>query len=135
MQSARRAAAAALLPARCLGPLCGAAWQICGHASQTGYFSQIECLQMQSHHAKDMRVQHTRQQQSGYSSDSAASAPSSKHLRDVLRLDLLQDKTADEVEHIWLTVSTCLLVCACITCSRCPWPLAAMQPPAGLVSQ
>lgn len=53
-----------------------------------------------------------RQQHHGYSSGPAAIAPSSKHLGDILKLDLLKDKTADEVEHIWMAVSACLLVSA-----------------------
>lgn len=33
----------------------------------------------------------------------AAAVPSSRDLADILKMQLLQDKTADEVEHIWMS--------------------------------
>jgi hypothetical protein len=47
-------------------------------------------------------LQWQRQQHRQYSS--RAAAPSSKDLADILKLQLLQDKSADDVEHIWMAV-------------------------------
>jgi len=66
---------------------------------------------------------HQHQQLRGFNSSSALY---SKQLGDVMKVDLLQHKTPDEVEHIWLAVralSACLGLPALITHWYCAEPL------------
>lgn len=55
--------------------------------------------------AGSLHRQQISQQQHCYASTVDAAALANKRLGDILKLELIQDKTPDEVEHIWLNVS------------------------------
>jgi hypothetical protein len=94
-----------------------AAGSVCMHILQQAAapLSQLACLpqqQQQQQHVPSaaqsqplhLLQQHLQWQRQHRQYSSRAAAPSSKDLADVMKLQLLQDKSADDVEHIWMAV-------------------------------
>lgn len=66
----------------------------------------VRHLQQQCCSSLDTALHHQQQQQQNLYQQSSGfcSSSSSKQLSDILKIDLLQHKTADDIEDIWLSV-------------------------------